>query len=108
MIRAGPSSSSLPHWVSFRPQAPNPSPSARVDSNHRRDGSFLLPSEYVHLSVPALHLFQGAERSVPSHLINCQNPCCARAERARTGRVAGEGREWARGRGWGAQPCKKH
>ena len=47
MIRAGPSSTSLPHWVSFRPQAPNSSPSARVDSNHRRNGSFLLPSEYA-------------------------------------------------------------
>ena len=36
---------SLPQWVSFRPQASlPPHPSAYVDSNHRRDGSFLLPS----------------------------------------------------------------
>ena len=33
------------------------------------------------------------------HLVNCQNSGCARGEGARTDCVAGEGREWARGRG---------
>ena len=43
------------------------------------------------------------------HLVNCQNSCCARGEGALTECVAGEGRAWAQGGGWGgAQPCKKH
>ena len=36
---------SLPQWVSFRSHGPQRlHPSAHVDSNHGRDGSFLLPS----------------------------------------------------------------
>ena len=47
-------------------------------------------------------------RDGQAHQLIVKIPCCARGEGALTECVAGEGREWARGRGGGAQPRKKH
>ena len=68
----------------------HPSPSRiHVGSNHSGMGKPIVLIESCAFLSPVRDSGEG---------VNCQNSCCARGERARTECVAGEGREWARGR----------